>query len=183
MNREMAYKLVKKQVKNKNLVKHMLAVEAVMEKLASHLGEDRDLWGLAGLVHDIDYDQTVSTPEKHGLVGAEILEKEGMPSVLIQAVKAHNEILGYPCQSLLDKALYATDPLTGLIVAAALIHPKKKLAAIDVKFVLNRFREKQFARGARREQICSCEEIGLSLEEFLEIGLTAMQERSTRLGL
>lgn len=183
MDREQGYLLVRTHVKNKNLVKHMLAVEAVMGALARRLGEDEEMWSLAGLVHDVDLGQTLDKPRKHGLVGAEMLEKEGAPPQVIQAVRAHNEILRVPRQSLLDKALYAADPLTGLIVAAALIHPKKKLAAIDKEFVLNRFKEKHFARGASRKQISACSELDMSLEDFIEVGVTAMQAESEKLGL
>jgi len=183
MDREQGYQLVLKNVKNKNLVKHMLAVEAVMRKLAQHLGEDEETWSLAGLVHDVDLGETLDKPKKHGLVAAEMLEKEGAPPEVIQAVRAHNHVLNLPRKSLMDKGLYAADPLTGLIVAAALIHPKKKLNAIDTQFVLKRFKETHFARGAGRKQISACSELGLTLEDFIEMGVTAMQTESENLGL
>lgn len=183
MEREEALTLVKQQVKTKNLIKHMLAVEAVMRRLAGELGQDEELWALAGLLHDLDYDKTVDQPEQHGLLGAQIMEEKGLPAELIHAVKAHNEMLGVERQSLFDKALYAADPVTGLLVAAALIHPQKKLAAIDVDFVLNRFKEKSFARGADRGQIESCSELGLTLERFIALSLEAMQSIAADLGL
>lgn len=183
INREEALKLVKEKVKNRNLVKHMLATEAVMARLAEKMGQDRELWALAGLLHDVDYDQTVDRPEEHGLLGAQMLEEIGCPPELIHAVKAHNERLGVAAESMLDKALYAVDPVTGLLVAAALVHPQKKLAALDVDFILNRFKEKSFARGADRGQIESCSELGLSLEEFLSLSLEAMQGIAGELGL
>jgi len=148
MEREEALRLIKQEVKTKNLIKHMLAAEAVMRRLAEELGQDEELWALTGLLHDLDYDRTMDQPEQHGLLGAQILEEKGLPPELVQAVKAHNEVLGVERQTLLDKALYAADPVTGLLVAAALIHPQKKLAAIDLDFVMNRFKEKSFARGA-----------------------------------
>jgi uncharacterized protein len=183
MQREEALNLVKEQVKNKNLIKHMLATEAVMSRLALHLGQDRELWSLAGLLHDVDYDQTVDEPEQHGLLGAQLLEEKGCPAELVRAVKAHNEALGVAPRTLLDKALFAVDPVTGLLVAAALIHPEKKLSALDVDFILNRFKEKSFARGAGRGQIESCREIGLTLAEFIGLSLEAMQGISKDLGL
>lgn len=183
MEREEALSLVKQEVKTKNLIKHMLAVEAVMSSLAGKFNQDEVLWALTGLLHDLDYDQTAHQPEKHGLVGARMLEAKGLPPELVRAVKAHNEALGEERKTLLDKALYAVDPVTGLLVAAALIHPQKMLSAIDVDFVLNRFKEKSFARGASREQIESCRELGLSLEEFVAISLAAMQSISGELGL
>lgn len=183
MEREEALRLVNKEVKTKNLVKHMLAVEAVMRRLAKELEQDEDLWALAGLLHDLDYDKTVDQPERHGLLGAQILVEKGLPAELVHAVKAHNEMLGVERQTLLDKALYAADPVTGLLVAAALIHPQKKLAAIDPEFVMNRFKEKSFARGADRGQIESCSELNMDLERFIALSLEAMQSIAADLGL
>ena len=183
MEREEALSLVKQEVKTKNLIKHMLAVEAVMRRLARELGQDEELWAVAGLLHDLDYDKTVDQPEQHGLLGAQILEGKGLPAELVRAVKAHNEMLGIERKTLLDKALYAADPVTGLLVAAALIHPRKKLAAIDLDFVLNRFKEKSFARGADREQIETCSDLNLTLERFIVLSLEAMQSIAADLGL
>ena len=183
MKREAALSLVKQQVKNRNLIKHMLAVEAIMRALATRLGQDVEQWGLAGLLHDIDYDKTADDPEQHSLLGANMLAEAGVAPQIVDAVKVHNEVHGLPRLSLLDKALYAADPLSGLIVAAALIHPERKLAAIDVQFVSKRFDEKSFARGASREQIESCQDLGLSLEHFLALSLQAMKAISTDLGL
>ncbi len=154
-----------------------------MEALAKHLGEDPEKWGLAGLLHDIDYDKTADSPEQHSMIGADMLAELGVAPDIVYAVRVHNEVHGLPRNTLLDKALYAADPLSGLIVAAALIHPERKLAAIDVPFLINRFHEKSFARGASREQIETCTELGLSLEEFMGLALRAMQAISTELGL
>ncbi|MGB4642629.1 MAG: HD domain-containing protein [Dethiobacteria bacterium] len=183
MEREEALRLIKQEVKTKNLIKHMLAAEAVMRRLAEELGQDEELWALTGLLHDLDYDRTMDQPEQHGLLGAQILEEKGLPPELVQAGKAHTEVLGVERQTLLDKALYAADPVTGLLVAAALIHPQKKLAAIDLDFVMNRFKEKSFARGADRGQIESCSELNLSLERFMTLSLEAMQSIAADLGL
>ncbi len=181
MTREEAFKLVEERLKNKNLIKHSLAVEACMEKLAEKFGEDKFRWALAGLLHDLDYEQTKDNFPRHGFVTAEILEDYHVEEDIIDAIISHP---GWRQRSsLMAKALYAVDPLTGLIVASALMHPDKKLKSLDVKFVLNRFKEKRFARGASREQIKSCQELGLSLEEFIEVCLEAMQQISTSLGL
>ncbi|NMB12637.1 MAG: HDIG domain-containing protein [Firmicutes bacterium] len=181
MEREEALALVKKHVKTKNLVKHMLAAEAIMRRLACHLGEDQETWGLAGLLHDIDYEETKDDPDRHALAGAKLLESFGVEPAIVQAVLAHAD--KGPRRSSMDKALYATDPLTGLLVAAALVHPDKKLAALDVEFVLNRFRERSFARGADRDIIRSCTDLDLDLEGFVALGLEAMQGISKELGL
>jgi putative nucleotidyltransferase with HDIG domain len=181
MDRDEALQLVRSHVKNKNLIKHMLATEAVMRRLAHHFGEDEDLWGLTGLLHDLDYDQTVDDFAHHGLVAAEILEGLGLESRIIDAIKAHP---GHQeAKTNLDKALYAVDPLTGLIVAATLMHPSRKLRQVDVPFILNRFKEKRFAAGANREQIMSCQGLGLSLEDFVRLALEGMQSVDEDLGL
>lgn len=183
MNRDLAYQEVTARVQNRNLVNHMLAVEAVMRGLAERFNEDMELWGLCGLVHDIDYEETAQLPEKHGLVSEQILAELGFSAELIYAVKVHNEALGFPRNSLLDKALYASDPVTGLITAAALVLPDKKLAEVTVASVLKKMKKKDFARGANREQIKTCAEIDLTLEEFLTIALSSMQQKAASIGL
>lgn len=183
MSRDEAVKLLKEKLPNKNLVNHCIAVEKILIALARHFGEDEQLWGLAGILHDVDYAETAKDPERHSMVGADYLQSLGLPEELVYAVRVHNEVHGLPRKSLLDKALFSADPLSGLIVAAALIHPAKKLAPLDVAFVVKRFHEKSFARGANREAIAASSELGLSLEEFLAIGLAAMQEAAEELGL
>jgi putative nucleotidyltransferase with HDIG domain len=181
MTREEAIAEIKSRCANKNLFKHMLATEAVMVGLAKRLGEDEQAWALAGLVHDIDYEETADDPDRHALVSAEILEELGICQEIVHAVKAHNDKVSR--DSLMDKALYASDPVTGLIVASALMHPDKKLAGLDVEFVMRRFKEKRFAAGADRDQIAACSELGLSLEDFLDVAITSMQGISGDLGL
>ncbi|HDQ44708.1 MAG TPA: HDIG domain-containing protein [bacterium] len=180
MSREDALKLVEEHVQNKNLRKHMLAVEAVMRDLAVHYGEDADLWGLAGLLHDLDYDQTANDFPKHGLITAEILKAHDVPESAVQAIKSHAG--HFPRQSRMDQALYAADPVTGLVVAAALMHPSRKLRNVTVEFIERRYREKRFAAGANREQIQSCEEMGMSLHDFIALSLHAMQSIDKELG-
>jgi putative nucleotidyltransferase with HDIG domain len=190
MERREMLDLVKDKIDNRNLVNHCLAVEAIMRALAEELnkragssGYDEEKWAAAGLVHDIDYGETGDDPARHALIGAEMLEKMGFDDDIVHAVKAHNEIHGIPLESKMDIALYAADPVSGLIVAAALIRPEKKLEALDTASVLKRFREKAFARGANREQIKTCEKLGLTLEEFTGISLSAMKKISGELGL
>jgi len=181
MTRDKALQMIKEKVSNKNLQKHMLATEAVMRLLARRMDEDEALWGLAGLLHDLDYDQTVNDFPKHGLLTAEMLEKTDVPEQAIYAIKSHPG--HFPRKSALDKALYAVDPVTGLIVAAALMHPTKKLKNVDTDFVLRRFKEKRFAAGADRDQIRSCSELGFDLEDFVSLSLEAMQGIHQELGL
>lgn len=181
MDREEALKLVKENISNKNLVKHCLAVEAGMRALAQRLGGDEEKWALVGLLHDLDYDKTKNNPERHGFVTMELLADKGLEDDILYAINAHPG--HFPRKSLMDKALYALDPLTGLIVAAALMHPNKKLKEVDCSFVMRRFHEKSFARGANREEIKTCEEMRVPLEEFVDVCLKAMQAISDDLGL
>lgn len=181
MNRDEAYNLVVSMVSNKNLIKHMLATEICMRHLARRLSENEEEWGLVGLLHDLDYDETANNPEQHSLITAKILQDKGLKEEQIEAIKAHCGKASL--NSKMAKSLYAIDPVTGLIVASALMHPDKKLSKLDKEFVLRRFKEKSFARGANREQISSCTELGLTLDEFIEICLKAMTEIAPDLGL
>ncbi len=181
LNRTEAWDLVRSMVTNQNLLKHMLATEACLRGLARRLGANDEQWGLAGLLHDLDYDQTKDDTTQHGRAGAEILRRQGLDDEIVHAVLAH--VHAVPAESLLDRALLAADPVTGLIVAAALMHPTRKLASLDTEFIMRRFKERKFAAGANREQIQTCTSLGLSLEEFIGVCLTAMQGIAQDLGL
>lgn len=183
MTRTEALTWVKENIQNKNLMKHALAVEVCMAAVARRLGQDEEKWALAGLLHDIDYERTKGDAATHSMLGADMLAERGLPEDIVYAVRVHNEAHGLPRNSLMDKALYAVDPLTGLIVAAALITQQKKLSLIDTNFVMKRFGEKAFARGANRDQIKACSEIGLTLEEFITTGIEAMQSIAADLEL
>ena len=180
MERSEAIKILNEKIKNKNLIKHSLAVESCMKKLAEKFGQDKEKWAIAGLLHDLDYEETKDNFQMHGKRTAEIL-KDKLPEDVLEAIVAHPGHIER--KTLLSKALYCVDPLTGLIVASALITREKKLSSIDTDFVLNRFKEKRFAAGANREQIKECEELGLSLDDFISICLEAMKEISDELGL
>ena len=123
MDRQQAYQLAKSKFSNKNLFKHVLAVEAVMRGLAEHFKEDKEKWGLAGLLHDLDYEQTMNDPDRHTLITEEMLKDYQLDSEIIEAIKCHNDKA--PRTKLIGKTIYASDPVTGLIVAAALMHPDK----------------------------------------------------------
>lgn len=183
MNRTRAFDEVRARITNGNLVKHSLAVEAIMRELAGMFKEDVELWGLAGLLHDIDYDKTANDPAMHSIVGAEILENLEVDAEVIYAVKAHNSYHGIERKRKMDKALYCADPVSGLITAGALILPSKKLKDVTAEFILKRMNEKSFAKGADRNQINSCSELGLSLEEFITAALNAMKKISDEIGL
>jgi putative nucleotidyltransferase with HDIG domain len=184
MKREEALKLLESKVKTVNLIKHSLAVEATMKELAQYFAEDEEKWALTGLLHDIDYEETKDKPEEHSLKGAQFLQSQGMGEDITEAIKTHNERHGLEPQSKMAKSLFCVDPLTGLIVAATLVLPSKKIQDLTTENVLNRFKEKGFAKGAKREIIEQCTSLlGLSLEEFVTIVLRGMQKISQELGL
>ena len=184
MIRGEAFEILKQNIQNQNLIKHCLAVEAIMRTLARNFKEDEEKWGLTGLLHDIDYEKVKDDLSQHSLVGAKMLEDLGIDKDICQAVKVHNEAHNILPQTLLEKALFVTDPLTGLIVAATLVLPSKKIADLTLKNVLNRFKEKSFAKGANREIIKKSEELlNLKLEDFVKIGIEAMQKIAKDLGL
>ncbi|MBA7576221.1 hypothetical protein ES708_18060 [subsurface metagenome] len=183
MNREEVLNSVKANVENKNLVRHMLAAETIMCALARRLDEDEEEWGLTGLLHDIDIELTEGDMNNHSKLGADLARELGASEAMVHAVLCHNPTHGIPLETKLDKALFCTDPLTGLITAAALIRPDKKLAGLRAKSVEKSFKEKGFAEGADRQQISQCSQIGLDLDQFIELGLKAMQGIAGRLGL
>ncbi len=181
MTREDALTLLKEHLHNKNLVKHCLSVEACMKGLAVRLGGDPETWGLAGLLHDLDYELTEKSPERHTLEAVGLLAGRGLLPEILQAIQAHAGRV--PCAGPMDWSIYSCDPLTGLIIAAALMHPEKKLASIDVEFIKRRYKEKHFARGARREEIEQCRNLGLELDDFIGLCLASMQGIAAELGL
>jgi putative nucleotidyltransferase with HDIG domain len=181
VNREEAIALVKKHLQNRNLIKHCLAVEACMKAVAARLGHPPEPWELAGVLHDLDYELTEKSPELHTTETVKMLESLGISPEIIHAIKAHAAKVA--CESPMDWAIFSIDPLTGLIIAATLMHPTKKLKAIDLDFVKRRYKEKSFARGARREEIEECRNLGLDLDEFISICIKAMQEIDADLGL
>lgn len=183
LSRNEAFNLVKRHVSKRNVVYHMLAVEAIMRSTAKHFGENEELWGLVGLLHDVDYEKTETTPEKHSLVAEEIL-KGSIPNELIKAVKTHNFLhTGVKPETRMEKALIACDAISGLLVACALVMPSKKLADVKVETVEKKFKDKDFARGAERDRIIVCEEIGIPRERFFEIALNGLKDVATEIGL
>ena len=183
MTREEALDSVMANVENKNLVKHMLATEAIMRALAGRFGEDEEEWGLTGLLHDIDMELTGEDMTEHSKLGADLARELGASEAMAHAILCHNETHGILPEAKLDKALSCADPLTGLIMAAVLVRPDKKLAGLEAKSVAKKFKEKSFAAGVDREQIAKCDEIGLELDEFIGLGLKAMKEIAEEIGL
>lgn len=183
MNREEALKAIRQNVKNENLVKHMIATEAIMRALAKRMGGDEEEWAMAGLLHDIDVEVSGGDMKLHSRMGSQMVKQMGVSDAISHAILAHNEAHGEPCGSLMDKALFCADPITGLITAGALVRPDKKLASVEAKSIRKRFKEKSFAAGASRENIAKCTDIGLDLDTFIEVGLEAMKGVAGELGL
>lgn len=183
MTREEALNSIKANVDNANLIKHMLATEAIMRALAKHLGEDEEEWGLTGLLHDIDVELTQGNMHTHSKLGADLARELGASEAVVHAILCHNEAHGIPRETKLDEALFCVDPLTGLITAAALVRPDKKLAGLEAKSVIKKFKQKGFAAGANRQQIALCSEIGIEFDQFIELGLEAMKGIAADLGL
>jgi hypothetical protein len=181
--RDEALGLVKKHVTKRNVLYHMFAVEAIMRRTAKHFGEDSETWGLVGLLHDVDYEKTETTPEKHSLLAEEIL-KGTVPDGVIRAIKTHNaKHTGVIAETRMEKALTACDAVSGLLVACALVMPSKKVADVKVETVGKKFRDKDFARGADRQRILVCEEIGLARDRFFEIALEGLKAVAADVGL
>jgi putative nucleotidyltransferase with HDIG domain len=183
MDRREALESIRENVENQNLIKHMLATEAIMKALARKFGEDEAEWGLAGLLHDIDVELTGGDMKAHSRLGADLARDLGAGEAIANAILVHNEAHGVAPATLMEKALFCTDPLTGLITAAVLVRPDKQIAGLEAKSVRKRFKEKSFAAGASRENIARCADIGLELDEFIAIGVAAMQGIGGELGL
>jgi len=183
MLREEVLDSIRANVENENMVKHMLATEAIMRALARRFGEDEEEWGLTGLLHDIDVELTEGDMNTHSKLGADLARELGVSEEMAHAILCHNETHGISPETKLDKALFCADPLTGLIIAATLVRPDKKLAGLEAKSVKKRFTEKSFAAGANRQHISQCSEIGLELGEFIELGVEAMKGIAADLGL
>jgi putative nucleotidyltransferase with HDIG domain len=183
MTRDDVLDSVKANVENENLIRHMLATEAVMRASARHLGEDEEEWGLTGLLHDIDMELTEGDMSTHSKLGADLARELGASETMTHAILAHNETHGVPLETKLDKALFCADPLTGLITAVALVRPDKKMAGLEARSVMKKFKEKSFAAAVDRQQIARCQELGFELDEFVELGLVAMKAIAADLGL
>ncbi len=187
MTREEALALLDKHLKTSNLKRHCFAVEAVMRALARRFDKDEEKWGLVGLLHDGDYEETRDTPEFHTIKMVEWLKKEGVTDKeVIGAILSHNfaHTGQNPPKNLLEWSLYCCDELTGFIVACALVRPDASLASVNIEFMEKKWKEKSFAAGVNRQQIQECEgRLKIPLREFMQIALSAMQGISQDLGL
>ncbi|MGD0612567.1 MAG: HD domain-containing protein [Anaerolineales bacterium] len=183
MDRTEALSLVREYVKNENLVRHMLAVEAAMRFYAEKYGEDPELWGLTGLLHDFDW-EVHPTMEEHPLAGEPILRERGVPEEIIHAILSHADHTGVPRTTRMEKALYACDEVTGLIMAVALVRPSRSLLDLEASSVKKKWKDKTFAAGAKREEIeKAAAEFGVELWEHVGNVILAMRRIAPELGL
>jgi len=184
ITREKALNLVNENLKNKNLIKHCLATEAVMTSLAEYLNEDKEKWSLTGLLHDLDVELCNADIKVHGKETARILKENNVDDEIIEAVRMHNEVeAGKKRSEKFHHALAAGETITGLIIATTLVYPDKKLASVKPKSITKRMKAKAFAASVNREIIKECELIGIPLAEFAELCLKAMQSIHEELGL
>jgi putative nucleotidyltransferase with HDIG domain len=182
MNRQDALNIVEEYVKNENLIRHMLAVEAAMRFYADKYDEDEQTWGMTGLLHDFDW-EIHPTLEQHPQAGVPILRERGVPEEIIKAIQSHADHTGVPRQTLMEKALYACDEITGLIVAVALVRPSRSLDDLKVKSVKKKWKDRSFAAGANREEIAqAAEEFGVELWEHVGNVILAMKGIGPQLG-
>lgn len=181
LNRNDVWQLLCEYTQADYLRKHHLAVEAAMRYYARKFGEDENVWGNVGLIHDFEYEKY---PDQHPQKGGEILSELGWPEDLVYAVKTHGDHLGLARTHRIEKTLYAVDELTGLVIAVALVRPSKKLADVDVAAVKKKWKDKAFARGVNREQVIrGAEDLGIPLDEHIQNVLSALQEVAPQLGL
>ncbi len=184
MTRDQAVILLNEYIKNQNLIRHNVAVGFIMKALAKKFGENEDDWELAGTLHDLDWEKTKDDFKNHTIVSKQILEQTDLKPEIINAIYVHNWVHEIKPETLLEKALYCVEELSGIITAAALVQPDKKLASVTTESVLKKFKQKSFAAGVKREIILLCKEyINLELPELVEISLGAMKERAEEIGL
>jgi putative nucleotidyltransferase with HDIG domain len=182
MNRADAMDIVREYVKNENLVRHMLAVEAAMRFYARKFKEDEELWGITGLLHDFDW-EIHPTLDEHPQAGAPILEQRGVPKEIVRAVLSHADHTGVSRQSRMEKGLYACDEITGLITAVALVRPSRSLDDLTSQSVKKKWKDRAFAAGANREEISKAtQEFGVELWEHVDNVILAMREIAPELG-
>ncbi len=174
--------LLKKYVKDEKLVKHCIATAAIMKELAKELGEDEELWWAIGVLHDIDYDIVKGDMQKHGILGAEILKKEGISDEIAEVVKRHNHELFGNYEKPVEIALQAADSISGLIIACALVKGGK-ITEVTPKTVKKKFKEKSFAAGCDRNRIRMIEKLDIPLQKFYEIAIRGLVNVKDQLGL
>jgi len=181
MTREDALSILKEYTESKGLLKHAYAVEAAMRGYAQKYGEDEELWGVTGLLHDFDYEKF---PEEHPMKGSEILKEKGVSEEIRTAVLGHADFSGIPRESLMAKVLYAVDELSGFITAVTLVRPNKALSEVKLKSVKKKMKDKNFAAKVNREEIIKgAEELGVDFAEHVDFVIKSMSSAASSLGL
>lgn len=184
IDRQQAQRLLEQNVQSPAMLRHSLASEAVLRALAAHLGEDVQAWGLAGLLHDIDVENTEGDSLRHGMEARPLLESLGLDEIYIDAIERHNEAAcPRPRETPLHHLLAAGETITGLITATTLVYPDKKLASVKPKSIKKRMKESKFAASVNRDIIRECEQGGVALDEFILLALQAMRDIAEDLGL
>jgi putative nucleotidyltransferase with HDIG domain len=181
MDREEVLSSIQANVQDKDAVNHMLATEAIMRALAKRLGQDENEWGLTGLVHDIDVELVRDDPNSHSKLGADIARELGASENMAHAILCHNQAHGVPRETELDKALFCAESLSA-VITAALIHQARP-KALTIEAVKKRLHRKGSGATANLEQVAQCSEIGLELDEFISLGLEAMEGIASNLGV
>ncbi len=184
ISRQEALELMMHYIPQDSLRKHCLATEAIMRALAAKLGRDEDVWGIAGLLHDLDYVETKDRMDRHGLETEKILKEKGVSEEITRAIKSHNaDNLGFERKGVFEHAITCAECITGMVVATTLVYPDKKIAGVKPKSITKRMKQKEFARSVNRDYIRECEKIGIPLADFAELSLGAMRGISDELGL
>ena len=182
MNRAAAYELLTEHTKSESLLRHCLGVEAAMSAYARRFGEDEELWGITGLLHDFDYEEH-PTADEHPMWGCLLLAERGYPEAVIHAIKGHAEYLNVPRESNMDKALFAVDELVGFLTAMVYVRPSKNLEGLEPSSVRKKLKDKAFARAVNRDDITrGAAELGVELDEHIRIVAQAMQDNAAALG-
>ena len=183
INREEAFVLLKKYLRNEDNIRHSLAVEAILKVMAKMLDRNEELWGLTGLLHNLDYEYTINAPEKRGIFSAQILE-DLLPESCVNAIKANNYMhTDYIPTTSLDKSLIAVDATTGLIRTTADSMPSKKLAEVNLESLMDKYNDSSFAQAVNRHKIQLCVDIGLELKTFLGLCLDTLKQMSVELNI
>jgi putative nucleotidyltransferase with HDIG domain len=183
VNRESAWQLLTEYTKSESLRKHALAVEILMRAYARKYGEDPEVWGVVGLLHDFDYEMYPTMPD-HPNKGAEILRARGYPEEIVYAISSHVDALNLPRHNRLCKAIYACDELAGFLIASALVRPGKSIIGMEAKSVMKKLKDKAFARAVSREDIYKgAAELGVDLPEHIDFCIRALEQQAAALGL
>ena len=183
MDRESTLEILQEFVKTDTLMKHLMAVEAAMRAYARKYGEDEEVWGIAGLLHDFDW-ETVPTPEEHPMYGANILRERGYPESIVRAVLTHGDHTGIQRETLMERTVFAVDELSGFIRAVTLVRPSKSLDDVTPRSVVKKMKDKAFAKDVNRDDIVKgAEELGLDLDEHITFIIESLKPVAADLGL